>query len=141
MAMTDDEIRGALSKLLVSGNRSKDKVMTWFVLAGAVLGLVAGALAYGFFDETLGLWGIASFVIAVVIGFLVLGLFGTLGDLLVNRRLAEIADRFRKTFTQESGDYVRAVQILKSAKTSEKVEIDLLEPDASRRHGSGHCRI
>ncbi len=126
MALTDDQIRTTLSPLLAEADRCKDKILGRFVIAGAVLGLVVGSLAYGYLDDTLELWAGPSFIIAVVIGFLVLALFGTTADCIVKWRIGKIARRFRTSFPEESGDYARAVLILKSAKTKEKVEQGLL---------------
>lgn len=127
MAMSDDQIRTELGALLAEGHRYKDKVLGPFVIAGGVAGLIVGALSFGLLDDTLGIWAGPSFIIAVVIGFLVLAGFGASGEFLVKQRIDGLATRFRQAFSEESGDHARALLILKSAKTKEKVEADLLK--------------
>ncbi len=124
--MNDDEIKAGLSGLLAEAHKHKSRTDGWFAI-GALLAVLLGlGFGYGLASDHLDFGGFGSFLVGVGLAVGALALFAHCGMAFDAWRARRWAGRFRDLFPEESGDYARALAILRASRTESKAEKDLL---------------
>ncbi len=127
MPLSDQTLRAELREIVSEANKGKKEASNKVAGVAAILAPVASLAVVWGMAATLG----TSWWILVGVGLVVLVVtfivpFG-FQDTIEQRRVDRAARRFKECFTKESGDYDRALTLLKGIKSDSEVERDLLK--------------
>ena len=127
MALSDKALRNELRELISEAARRKTNTNDRVAGVGFVVAVLAsvGVIAVMSAISDLSWWiqGIAAVVIFIVVWF---GAF-FFQDPIEQRHVDRAAERFRKQFPKETGDYDRATTLLRGTTSDSEVEKDLLK--------------
>ncbi len=127
MALSDKALRNELRELISEAARRKTNTNDRVAGVGFVVAVLASVAVIAVMSATsdLSWWiqGIAAVVIFFVVWF---GAF-FFQDSIEQRHVDRAAERFRKQFSKESGDYDKATTLLRGTTSDSEVEKDLLK--------------